>query len=322
MRGKHRIIIQNKRIRYDFEIKRNITVVQGDSATGKTALVDMVREYYENGNASAVELQCDKECTVIEGKTWAAQLSMMKDSIVFIDEGNEFVMSDAFAATIQNTDNYYVIVTREGIPSLPYSVDEIYGIRNSGKYGTLKRTYNEFYHIYQLTNHSQTVCPERVVTEDSNSGYQFFKEICAGGKQISCISAQGKSNIFAVITKHLENETLIIADGAAFGSEMQKLVRIMRDYPNVKLYLPESFEWLILKAGLIEDSNLTAQLEHTEDYVESREYFSWERYYTRQLIQLTQDSFLKYAKRQLNPVYLQEKITSKILDVMKGIELR
>jgi hypothetical protein len=247
---------------------------------------------------------------------------MMKDSIVFIDEGNEFVMSDAFAATIQNTDNYYVIVTREGIPSLPYSVDEIYGIRNSGKYGTLKRTYNEFYHIYQLTNHSQTVCPERVVTEDSNSGYQFFKEICAGGKQISCISAQGESNIFAVITKHLENETLIIADGAAFGSEMQKLVRIMRDYPNVKLYLPESFEWLILKAGLIEDSNLTAQLEHTEDYVESREYFSWERYYTRQLIQLTQDSFLKYAKRQLNPVYLQEKITSKILDVMKGIELR
>jgi hypothetical protein len=297
-------------------------VVQGDSATGKTALVDMVREYYENGNASAVELQCDKECTVIEGKTWAAQLSMMKDSIVFIDEGNEFVMSDAFAATIQNTDNYYVIVTREGIPSLPYSVDEIYGIRNSGKYGTLKRTYNEFYHIYQLTNHSQTVCPERVITEDSNSGYQFFKEICAGGKQISCISAQGKSNIFAVVIKHLEDETLIIADGAAFGSEMQKLVKIMRDYPNVKLYLPESFEWLILKAGLIEDSNLAAQLEHTEDYVESREYFSWERYYTRQLIQLTQDSFLKYAKRQLNPVYLQEKITSKILDVMKGIELR
>ena len=83
----------------------------------------------------------------MEGRTWSAQLSMMQDSIVFIDEGNSFVMSDAFAAAIQNTDNYYVIVTREGIPSLSYSGYEIYGIRNSGKYGTLKRTYNEFYHL-------------------------------------------------------------------------------------------------------------------------------------------------------------------------------
>lgn len=90
MRGTHRISLQNKRIRYDFEIKRNITVIRGDSATGKTALVDMIREHYENGTASAVELTCDKECTVLEGRTWAGQLSMMKDSIVFIDEGNEF----------------------------------------------------------------------------------------------------------------------------------------------------------------------------------------------------------------------------------------
>ena len=50
---------------------------------------------------------------------------MMQDSIVFIDEGNSFVMSDAFADAIQNTDNYYVIVTREGIPSLSYSGDTV-----------------------------------------------------------------------------------------------------------------------------------------------------------------------------------------------------
>lgn len=41
------------------------------------------------------------------------------DCIVFIDEGNHFVMSDEFAATIQNTDNYYVIVTREGASFYP-----------------------------------------------------------------------------------------------------------------------------------------------------------------------------------------------------------
>ena len=51
MRGKYRIIVQNKRIRYSFEIKRNITVIRGDSATGKTVLIDMIREFQENGIA-------------------------------------------------------------------------------------------------------------------------------------------------------------------------------------------------------------------------------------------------------------------------------
>lgn len=196
MKGRHRIIVQNKRIRYDFEIKRNLTIIRGDSATGKTALVDMVREHYENGSASAVELICDKECTVLEGRTWAGQLSMMKDSIVFIDEGNDFVASDDFASAIQETDNYYVIVTREGIPSLPYSVDEIYGIRNSGRYGTLKRTYNEFYHLYQVADYHKAVKPRKIVTEDSNAGYQFFEGICNKNSKTDCVSAQGSLECF------------------------------------------------------------------------------------------------------------------------------
>lgn len=320
MKGTHRVIVQNKRIRYDFEIKRNITVIRGDSATGKTALVDMIREYFENGNASAIDLTCDKECTVLEGRTWAGQLSMMRDCIVFIDEGNDFVMSKEFADTIQNTDNYYVIVSREGIPTLPYSVEEIYGIRDSGKYGTLKRTYNEFYHLYPMTDYRESVKPEKVITEDSNSGFQFFQEICEK-EQITCISAQGKSNIFAVAVKYPDDKVLVVADGAAFGSEMDKLMQLIKGYPKITLYMPESFEWVILKSGIVEDGSILKMLEHPEEYIESKEYFSWERYFTAQLIQHTQNSYLKYTKRQLNPVYLQEKVSDKILAVMEGIEL-
>lgn len=321
MKGSHRIVVQNKRIRYDFEVKRNITVIRGDSATGKTALVGMIREHFENGSASGVELTCDKECTVLEGRTWAGQLSMMRDCIVFIDEGNDFVASNDFAAAIQDTDNYYVIVTREGIVTLPYSVEEIYGIRDSGKYGTLKRTYNEFYHLYQMTDFIQTVKPQKVITEDFNSGFQFFHSICEKGDKIRCISAQGKSNIFAYVVNNLNEKILVIADGAAFGSEMEKLVRLMKGYPNIVLYLPESFEWIILSSGVIEDSESEEMLKHPEDYIESKEFFSWERFFTTQLIQCTQNSYLKYSKRQLNLTYLQEKISDKILAVMKCIDL-
>lgn len=319
MKGKHRVVVQNKRIRYDFEVRRNLTVIRGDSATGKTTLVDMIREYFENGSASAIELLCDKQCAVIEGRTWQVQLSTMQDSIIFIDEGNDFVTSREFASAIKDTDNYYVIVTREGISTLPYSVDEIYGIRNSGKYGTLKRTYQELFHLYERSDYQKSIRPRLVIAEDSNSGYEFFSHVCEVSKYAECISAKGKSNVFSTLVKFRDQDTLVIADGAAFGSEMEKIVRLMKDCPNINLYLPESFEWLILKAGVIDDNEIASMLEHPEEEIESRQYFSWERYFTEQLIHHTDGTYLKYTKKRINPVYVQDKVRHKILGVMQGI---
>ncbi len=49
--------------------------------------------------------------------------------------------------------------------------------------------------------------------------------------------------------------------------------------------------------------------------------YLWERYFTTLLIRITQDSYLKYSKTNLNPIYLQERETNKILAVMVGIHL-
>ena len=48
MRGKHRVIVSTKRLKYDFEIRKNLTIIRGDSATGKTTLVDIIQEYVNN----------------------------------------------------------------------------------------------------------------------------------------------------------------------------------------------------------------------------------------------------------------------------------
>ncbi len=166
MRGKHRVIVSTKRLKYEFELRRNLTIIQGNSATGKTTLVDMIRDFVNNPSGTPVELICDKECYVLEGTLWKQQLSVISDCIVFIDEGNEFIRTVDFADTIQKTDNYYVIITRESLPSLPYSVEEIYGIRTSGRYGTLKQSYHEFYRIYGANTYENPIVPEIVVTED------------------------------------------------------------------------------------------------------------------------------------------------------------
>lgn len=104
MRGTHRIIVQNKRIRYDFEIRRNITIIRGDSAT-------------------------------------------------------------------------------------------------------------ELYHLYHAEKHGQPGRPEKVIVEDSNSGVQFFQGICERSGGVSCISSQGKSNIFSVVAGQLGEKILAVAEG-------------------------------------------------------------------------------------------------------------
>lgn len=137
MRGTHKLTVQSVFLKYEMEFSRNLTILQGNSATGKTTLVDMIREYNLNGSDTGIQLTCDRPCRVIEGNTWEEQLDRIADSIVFVDEGNRFIASTDFARKIRGTSNYYVLVTRENLDNLPYSVTEIYGIRSSGKYGSL-----------------------------------------------------------------------------------------------------------------------------------------------------------------------------------------
>ena len=320
MKGKHRIIVSTKRLKYDFEIRRNLTVIRGDSATGKTTLVDMIREYVNNPSGTPVELTCDKKCYVLEGSLWKEQLSAMQDSIVFIDEGNEFIKTVEFADTIQKTDNYYVIVSRESLPSLPYSVEEIYGIRTSGKYGTLKPCYHEFYRIYGAQTLKKDIKPEVVITEDSNSGYQFFNSVCRQ-QQLKCETMNGKSNVFHYLNMHKNERILVIADGAAFGSEIDRVMQLIGGKDQVVLYLPESFEWLILKAKVVKSKWADQVLEKPWEYVEIKTYFSWERFFTAVLIEETNGSYLAYAKRKLNPAYLNDSVKDSILEQMTKIKL-
>ena len=88
MKGLHKVIVQNNRLHYEFDIRRNITIIQGNSATGKTTL----------------------------------------------------------------TDNYYVLITRENLYNLPYSVEEIYGLHSSGKYQNTRKVYQQMYRIYSDEN--------------------------------------------------------------------------------------------------------------------------------------------------------------------------
>lgn len=319
MKGSYHVIVQNRYLKYEFDIRRNLTIIQGNSASGKTTLVEMVRESRLDSN-SGVTVSCDRPCRVIEGDLWKEQISYIRDSILFIDEGASFVESEEFASLAKGSSNYFVIVTRENLEMLPISVEEVYGIKSSGRYGTLQPVYHEMYRIYKLNPETETpTMPEEILVEDSNSGYEFFRDV-AENCGIACRSAKGKSNIFACLTEMQSERTLlVIADGAAFASQMNRVAPIVRRNNKIHLYLPESFEWLLLSAGIISDGQLKNILGSPSAYIESAEYFSWERFFTAVLMEKTNGTYLQYNKSRLNTNYLTKGIREKILSRMNGI---
>ena len=318
MKGSYTIRVGNNRLRYEFTIYRNITILKGNSATGKTTLVEMIREYYEDRELSGVQMESSVPCRTLSGRDWSIILPSIENSIIFIDEDNDFLRTVEFAEAIRQSSNYYVIVTREGLPNLPYSVTEIYGIRESGKYAGLKQVYNEFYRIYYPENKKNLNEVSTIIVEDSNSGYEFFSAISDENRKV--ISSKGKSRVFDKLLEcGLENSCLVIADGAAFGSEIDRIMKLIQEADNVTLYLPESFEWLILKSGLIDGTRVKNILAEPENYVLSEQHFSWEQYFTSLLVEETKDTYLHYSKRKLNTVFLHDAEKEHIIRAMDKI---
>lgn len=52
MKGSHRIIVESRKVKYDFTVKRNITILTGDSGSGKTVLMELIRDYRRYGQTA------------------------------------------------------------------------------------------------------------------------------------------------------------------------------------------------------------------------------------------------------------------------------
>ena len=305
MRGEHQVVVRNNKVQIKLAIRRNLTILQGRSATGKSTLIDLVAQFDELGPDSGVTVNCDVPCKALSGRNWQRDLEAISGSIVFIDEDNAFMRSHEFARAAKASDNYYVLVAREALPQLPYSVDEIHELKNTGrsssKYPAYSRIYTSTQRVYgpQRFDGSR---PDLVVVEDSNSGFEFFSALCEKSG-VSCKSAMSKTNVYKTVRDADAKSVLVIADGAAFGPEMETVLALGRR-KRLQLFLPESFEWFVLSSGLFNDKKTQDMLLHPAGYIESADFFSWEQFFTRELIERTRGSYLAYGKSTLNPAYL------------------
>ena len=317
MKGIQKIKISNKYASFSLELRRNITVVRGDSGTGKTTLFNLISEHTRLGAASGVNLSSNKRCMALTDLDWKNQLRNTKDSIVFIDEGDQYVYSREFAEEMKASDNYYVLFVRENLHELPYSVEEIYEIKTSGKYHTLKKMYKPKKGFVYAGTAKGKKDFRMLLAEDAKSGFQFYENYFAGSG-VQCFSADGNSGIYNWLLNHLmEQKIFVVADGAAFGAEMNRVMELQKRFPDrITICLPESFEWMILKSGLIATDNLEDMLANTSNYVDSEKYFSWEHFFHKYLVDITRGTYQKYTKAKIESYYTIENNMKKIAAVI------
>lgn len=302
MKGEYQFKVRDVNVRYDFTIRRNITFIRGDSGTGKTTLIQMLSTFADNGKSSGIAVESKATWLVLSPALWEYGRDVQKDKVLFIDENSWFLRTHEFAEYVRESGNYFVIITRypyDGVPSLPYSVNEIYRIHTSNRFNTLRPLYDPSAPLKR---------PDIILVEDGNTGYHFFKRVTEKFG-MDCLSAEGKSKIIKRLDENdyfQGKQVLVVADGAAFGSELNRLQQICEMYPNIQFWLPESFEYLLLSSNMFKcNKYIQDVLESPSDYI-STDYFSWERFFTELLEEETRGYPCQYSKcGDLNSCYTE-----------------
>ncbi len=317
MKGSYHFRVKSKKLLFDFTIRRNITVIKGESATGKTTLLHMMYEYLRVGRESGFSVTTDIDYFVYlrreVGRTWKDVLYSLENTVIFIEENNNFVFSKEFADFVKKSGNYFVLVNRSPFKMLPYSIHEIYEIVTDGNRIDIKESYHQLKELYSNYPVAQNNKMEIVVTEDSNSGFQFFSCFFRNRK---VVSSCGNSTVLNKIQEFDTGDILSIVDGAAFGAMVESCLEYFstRISQRISIWMPESFEYLVLKSGLIPSKELSKILASTSDYVETKEYESWERYFTQLLISMTSGKTYQYSKKVLDEYYLRERSIQQITE--------
>lgn len=305
-----RVIVKWRDITYDLELKRKFTIIQGDSGTGKSALLGLIEAIKKQNATKNIisEYPVEIAPTMLTGARSSAKNKHLDDEaykqrlkddgeyhkIYLVDEDYVGLQSVDFARFVKNAECYFIIIARNALSMIPYSMTEIYTLSRYKKTLILKPVYTK--HLELKSNY------DCIITEDKRSDNQFLKLIYN-----NVISASGKTNLSDTLLKEFKNDNskkfLIVLDSAAFGPDIDDLYKIINDNDiNCDLFTPESFEWLICSSGIIDSAKIDVAVKDPYDVIDP---FcnSWEQFYESILVSETKGLKNVYSKDRLNLCY-------------------
>lgn len=305
-------------IQYELVLSSKITVIRGFSGTGKSELAMAV----ESNNRKNIGMllknrEISEVANVISSKTcitltnremnWKGIIESVSDCIIFVDETFDLIGTAEFADAVIKSNNKFVLITREELGCLSYGYYDIYEFICESGVNKLKQ-------VYDIKPKNINI--DTIITEDSGSGCQFIKRF--GSRYgINVITCNGNANIRKCIIeyKNTDKNVLIIADGAGLGSYIKGIAKEISECNNISLWLPESFEWLLLHS-LVFNNEYDEMLNNVRD-ISGDKYINAERLCLEIIKSASKNTPYEYSKSSCRKCYTSSCMKCKGYDKCK-----
>lgn len=294
-----RIQIYNlkKTIQYDLDIQNRLTILKGDSASGKSILTRMVDAHTVD---KSIIINSEIPLRHLTYSSLELNPDLSPEFIYILDEYDG--IDTKLASKYINNRNYrFILITRYEINSLiNYSTDDIYELYKSGKIIKNRNIYSNI-----DTNKDINLGKiNKLITEDSGSGKYFFENL----PNITVTSTNGNGNI----TKSISDDSVVFFDRVSFGPYIKKLLELIV-YKNIGIICPQSFEHLLLTSGLFNSKKI--QLEYDKINFECLRLYpntTLESIYYRLLVNITSEFNIKYSKSNIDSWFLEKEQYNKV----------
>lgn len=258
MKGVQHICFKHRKCKIDIPLEYKVTFLQGKSGAGKSELTDL---RYVSSSKPTVIMQ--------PGLTDIKSLYTLDDKIVVVDEDVLRLITKTVPDGLNTLSNmvnestaYWIFISRNPITTISYSYKAIYEVH---KDSTVTRVYDDYDRRPEL--HNQTI-----YTEDTKG----FPKVIRKTSSVEVRPCNGVSTLDYMLRHNkIESNSLLIADGDGCGAYAANIV----DYANRgDLWLPNSFEYLLLKTSIFDDNTVVQEvLNNPVDY--ANEALSREKFY-------------------------------------------
>lgn len=227
------ILVQHNAANFDLHITHRITVLLGDSGTGKTALCTEIK--HRNSKKQSIMPLRVYEMNADDNILNAKNMIYVIDTE---DLGYGTDLGIFSRADIVKQNLFVILIGRTGIKRLPIPIGAIHKLINVK--GVTKNM-----PVYPEEMYSLPCKPIfTIVTEDSMSGYKFMSQVH------NTVTMCGASKY----KQFLDSNNLLVLDSLGFGAYICEFMDKARDY-NQPYIMWKSFECFILE----EVFNMTCQ---------------------------------------------------------------
>ena len=134
------IIIKTPEITYNLKVNRKITVLRGDSGTGKTSIIEIVDALNSDVLGISISgIDKSKLKCIHTHDDWEHIIDISENSVILVDEDCDFMYTKEFAEKVYSSSNRFLLISRDRLRHLNISASEVFELLYEAGENTMAR---------------------------------------------------------------------------------------------------------------------------------------------------------------------------------------